>query len=85
MKIRIKSEGQNIRLRIPTNLIFSDLIARLGARYGLRYAGASMNQIPPEAIQALFAEFRRVKKAHGSWELVEVISADGREQVNITL
>ena len=77
MKIHIKSENQNLRFRIPTGLIFSPLVARLGCRYGLQYAGDAMKDISPEALIALFAEFRRIKKKHGSWELVDIESADG--------
>ena len=36
-----------------------------------------MKDISPEALTALFAEFRRIKKKHGSWELVDIESADG--------
>ena len=77
MKIRIKSEGQNLRLWLPTRLIFSETVARLGGKYGIKYAGDSMKNIQPEAIEMLFAEFRRIKQKHKSWELVKVEGADG--------
>lgn len=77
MKIHIQSGKQVIRLRFPTMLVFSRGFAWLGKRYGLKYAGPAMEDIPPEAIDALFAEFRRMKKKHGSWELVNIESADG--------
>ena len=77
MKIHIKSEGQNLRIRIPTGWIFSPLVARLGCRYAIRYAGEAMKDISPEELNALFAVFRRIKKKHGSWELVNVESGSG--------
>ena len=77
MNIRIKSEGQNLRLWLPTRLIFSKTVARLGGKYGVKYAGEAMKNIPPEAIEILFAEFRRIKQKHKSWELVKVESTDG--------
>lgn len=84
MKIRIKSEGQNLRLWLPTCLIFSRTVARLGGKYGLQYAGAAMKDIPPEAVEALFTELRRIKRKYKSWELVKVEGADG-SIVDITL
>ena len=85
MRIRVKSRDQNIRLWLPTNLIFSRVVASLGARYGLKFAGDVVKNISPEAIQALFGEFRRIKRTYGSWDLVEIVSADGQEQIKITL
>ena len=77
MKIHIKSKEQNLRIRIPTGLVFSPLVARFGWRYGRQYAGDAMKDLSPEALSALFAEFRRIKKKHGSWELVNIESSDG--------
>ena len=84
MKIRIKSEGQNLRLWLPTRLIFSETVARLGGKYGIKYAGDTMKNIPPEAVEMLFAEFRRVKQKYKNWELVKIEGADG-SIVDITL
>ena len=77
MKILIKSGAQNLRIRIPTCFAFSPLVARLGCHYGLRYAGDAMKDISPEALDSLFAEFRRIKRKHGSWELVNIESCNG--------
>lgn len=84
MKISIQAEGHNINLRLPTRMIFSKTVARIVNFSGRKYAGEGMDSITPEQMDALFAEFRRIKKMHGSWELVDVESADG-EKVNITL
>ena len=84
MKIHIKSGSQNLRIRIPTGLVFSPLGARFICRYGLQYAGDAMKDLSPEALSALFAEFRRIKRKHGSWELVDIESSDG-ELVKVVL
>jgi len=78
MKIHVKSGNHNLRLYLPTGLIFSKTIARLGCRFGLKYAGDAMRNISPEALEALFAEFRRIKHKHGSWDLVDIEGADGQ-------
>ena len=85
MRIHIKSADQNIRLWFPTTLVFNRFFAWLGCRYGLRYAGDVMKEIPPEAVYALFAEIRRIKKTHGSWTLVDVETSDGLSQVKVVL
>ena len=84
MKIHIKSKEQNLRIRISTGLVFSPLGARFICRYGLQYAGDAMKDLSPEALSALFAEFRRIKRKHGSWELVDIESSDG-ELVKVVL
>ena len=84
MKIHVKSEGYNIRLWLPTNLVFNPMVARLAVRYGLRDAPDSVQNISPEALEALFAEFRGIKKKHGSWELVQIERASG-DKVKIVL
>ena len=84
MKIQIKGGGHNLTLLFPTGLIFSKGTVWLANHVGRRYAPEAMANIPPEALAALFAEFRRIKKQNKSWKLVEVESADG-EKVNIIL
>ena len=43
-----------------------------------------MKNIPPEAVEALFTEFRRIKRKYKNWELVKIEGADG-SIVDITL
>ena len=74
MRIHIQSDDKNLRFWLPTNLVFSRGMAWLGGRYGLRYSHVS---ISPEELSRLFAEFRRVKRRYGAWELVNIESADG--------
>ena len=45
---------------------------------------AGLENLPPEAAERIVAELRNIKDTYGSWELVEVCSADG-ENVKITL
>lgn len=99
MKIRIKTEDHSFSISIPTGLIFSKpsvwLYLKLARKYSSRMeqyipedAEKSVDNIlmnlPEEAVYALCDEIRRIKKKHGSWELVNVESSDG-DKVNIIL
>ena len=99
MKIRINAGGKRFHIAIPTDLIFSKpsvwlymKIARkctaIGKRYMHEDVDVSVNDIldniPEEAVYALCQELRRIKRKHGSWQLLEVESADG-SVVNIAL
>ena len=79
MRIKVKSDDTNINLILPTNLIFSRGMVWLANRFGRKYAGDAMRDIPPEAMDKIFAEFRRIKRKYGHWTLVEVHSTDGSE------
>lgn len=80
----MKSENVNIKLILPANLIFSKGTLWIANRYGRQYAGEAMKDIPPEVLEKLFAEFRRIKRQYGHWDPVEVSSSDGTE-VSIVL
>lgn len=84
MRILVKGGGHNINLVLPTSLIFSKGTVWLANHFGRKYAGDAMKDISPEAMGAFFAEFRRIKRKYGSWDLVEVESSSG-EQVLIRL
>lgn len=99
MKIQIKADGHNIKIPIPTGLIFSKpsvwLYLKLARKFSARAseyipgdieitADRLLDKIPEEAVYALCAELMRVKRRHGSWTMVEVKSASG-EEVTITL
>lgn len=94
MRIHIKADGHNIRIPIPTGLIFSKpsvwLYLKLARKYSSRGAqyipedaeGTAediLSKIPDEAIYALCAEIMRIKRKHGHWDLVEVKAASGEE------
>ena len=83
MKIHIREEDRSFTIVLPTRLIFSKTILKFGLRIGKKYSD-QVPDIPPEAVDALCDELRRIKKKHGSWELVNVQSSDG-EQVQIIL
>ena len=99
MRIIVKGSGHNIRIPIPTGLIFSKpsvwlylKLARKNASHVKEYipgeieisADALLTGLPDEAVYALCAEIRRIKRRYGSWELVNVSTADG-EEIQITL
>lgn len=77
MKIQIRSNGFPITILLPTNLLFSRSALHLANRLGRKYAGQALESLPPQTLDALFAELRRIKKKYGHWDLVEVESADG--------
>lgn len=84
MKIRVETQERSFTVPVPTNLIFSDLTAWIAQTAGVKYSGEALKHIPPQAMKKLFAEFRKIKKRYGSWELVDVQTHDGR-RVRITL
>ena len=84
MKIHIRSAEANLKLWLPTNLIFSKPVALLGGTVGRKYAGDAMKDLSSKDLDRLFAEFRRIKKKYGAWDLVEVESAEG-DIVRVTL
>lgn len=77
MRIRIKSDETNLNLVLPTRLIIGKTVIRLLTKYGRGYMAEAMPTIPPESLEILCAELRRVKKKYGSWDLVDVESAEG--------
>ena len=84
MKIEVCHEGMHLRLRIPTCMIFSRPVQYLANHTARKYAPQAMENVSPEAMDALFSELRRIKKKYGNWDLVEIQSADG-ELVRIIL
>lgn len=84
MKIKVKADGHKINLLLPTRLLFGKGAVWLTNHFGRKYAAEALKDIPPEALDALFAEFRRIKKKHGNWELVDVESSSG-EKVKVIL
>lgn len=81
MKIRIQHKKRRLTLFLPTKVLFGRGILRLAER---AFRQDTENPLPPQALPALFAELRRIKKKYGTWELVEVESADG-ESIQVWL
>lgn len=77
MRIRVRDEDTDLNLWLPTNLVIGKTVIRLANIAARKYAAEAMENIPPEALEVLCAELRRIKKKHGSWELVDMESADG--------
>ena len=76
MKIRVSSEDYRFCIVLPTRLLFSKGLLKLGIRIGKRYTKV-VPDIPPAAVDALCDEIRYIKRKHGSWELVHMESPDG--------
>ncbi len=96
MKIQITGQGHNIRIPIPTGLIFNRLSVFLWLKCMRRQSADSLLEraeekadsffvnLPDEAVHQVASELMRARKKHGSWNLVEVESASG-ERVLISL
>lgn len=86
MKIQIQENeaGHGLNIVLPTRMLFSKPVLRLINGTGRKYASGAFENIPPQAMEAIFAELRRIKEKYGSWELVDIRSADG-EIVKIVL
>lgn len=73
MRITVRSEEANLRIPIPTALIFNDLTAAIAPRfmsqYGLNITGRQARKL----VRAM----KKFKRRHRDWILVEVQSADG--------
>lgn len=77
MKIKISSENHCIHLILPTRLVFSKSMVRLGMRIAGKYAPDEIKNIPPESVELLCKEICRIKNFRKRWDLVDVCSADG--------
>lgn len=62
MKARICSEERSFSVLLPTRMVFSRGFLKFGLRIGRMYSDA-VPQIPPEAVDALCCEIRRIKKS----------------------
>ena len=84
MKIKIRTEKHNISLSFPTGLLTGKFAVNLAEKYGRKHAGKFMDKLPPNALEVLCAELRRIKKLRGELVLVDAVTADGQE-VHISL
>ncbi len=69
-------EGKDLYLPLPTFLVLSDLIARIGGQAVEKYAGDRVS-ITQEQMRALFRAMRQAKKKFGSFVMVDVREANG--------
>ena len=79
MKIKIMTDKHNISLALPTGLLTGKFAINMAGKYAWKYAAEAMADIPPNALEALCAEIRRLKKLRGQLDLVDAVSADGHE------
>lgn len=94
MRIRVRGEGHNIQIPIPTGMIFSKpsvwLYLKLARKFSARASqyvpenvevsvDEILEKLPDEAVYALCAEIMRIKRKYGKWDLVEVKSSSGEE------
>lgn len=99
MRIHVKADGHDIRIPVPTGLIFSKPSVWLYLKLARKYSSRASEYIPAdieitadqlldkfsdEAVYALCQEIMRIKRHHGHWDLVDVQTASG-EEVHITL
>lgn len=79
MRIKVTGAEKNLSLILPTSLIFSDLIAVIGAKVMVQYLPDGVRSLDPRQLRELFRVLRQTKRKYGSWELVDVQSSDGSE------
>ena len=84
MKIRIETAEKNLTIPVPDALLSPKLIPWIAEKIGRKKAPEALERIPPGALEVIFRELRRTKKRYGSWELVDIQSANG-EHIRITL
>lgn len=84
MKILIRTQKKTLCLYVPTFLLCSKGLILLGLRIGKKYDPEHVPDLKPEAVGALCREMKRIKKKHGSWELLDLESSDG-DHVQILL
>lgn len=89
MKIHIRAEGHTFWIVLPTRLLLSKSVVKLGLRLARKNAsetgkGNAMLSLSDEKILRICTQIKRVKRRSGSWVLVDVRSADG-ECVKITI
>lgn len=84
MRIQVKGEGRDIKICLPTALVFNGITAEIAAYSIKKHAPDRVNNLSPKQMRALFSEFRRIKDKYGTWTLADVQSSDG-EIVKIIL
>ena len=79
MRIKVKASGmRQFTIAVPTAMIFSPMLARLGLRIGRRYS-AEVPDISDRDLRAVCKAVKQVKRRYGRYELVSVESSGGDE------
>lgn len=77
MKIIVKSQETNLKIRIPTALLLNRLTAAVGARVIEKHVPQDVLTIEGKDLIRLVKEVNRVRKFHKDMPLVDVEDADG--------
>lgn len=80
MKVQIRKGDHEQVIHLPTKMLLNKFVLRMA----FKNRKTNLNGISAEAADVILAELEKVKAKYGSWDLVEVDSADG-EKVTITL
>ncbi|MDD6201280.1 MAG: hypothetical protein PUB93_08475 [Firmicutes bacterium] len=83
MKVSIRSRERSLHIAVPTRMLFSKSFLKFGLKMGKKYSD-QVPDIPPEAVDTLCDEIRRIKRKRGSWLLADIQSADG-ENIRVIL
>lgn len=78
MKIKIKTSHNNLNLSFPTKLLFGRNAVRIINTIGRQYAVDVLDKIPPDALETMCAQLRQTKERYGTWDLVDIETADGK-------
>ncbi len=84
MRIKVKASGmRQFTIALPTGMIFSPTMIRLGLCIGRKYAD-EVPDISAHDLRAICKAAKQTKRRYGRYELVSVESAQG-DLVGITL
>ena len=78
MKVYVKNGDRNIRILLPTVLLFNPVTAVIAFHSMRKYTPERLHDLSLDQLNALFTEFRRIKEKHSRWELVNVEGSDGQ-------
>ena len=77
MKIRITDKDRETAFSIPDGLLLNPITAHIAATSAARYIPED-GKLSSGDLRDLFAQVKAYQAKHGSWVLVEVCGADGR-------
>lgn len=84
MRIKLKASGmRQFTIALPTGMVFSPTLIRLGLCIGRRYS-AEVPDISAHDLRTICKAVKQIKRRYGRYELVAAESSDG-DFVRITL
>lgn len=84
MRISVKTEEVSLSIPIPDWLLFGPLGAKTAASALKKYTPEVGQRLTEEALHTLLGALKKARDTYGTWDLVEVFTADG-VRVKITL